>query len=338
MSRTFWHALNLCCAYDCFRLRRPPDLSLALTPLRPGDSLRAVSTQPKPPEATTSILVFDPSHKQPRRDAVATEEPLEIRLRSTGVKEGVIPVVSRRAQANGERTIAITMRTPGSDLELAAGFLYGEGVVRRRSDILSLARPEDIELEDTKRQNIVIVELSSGVIPDFQALERHFYTTSACGVCGKTSLESLKIQGAPRISAGPPVPPDVLYSLPEKLQAQQSVFARTGGLHASALFDGEGRLIAVREDVGRHNALDKLIGWALLEDRLPLSGHIVMVSGRSSFEILQKCLMAGVPIVCAVSAPSSLAVDVAREFGITLVGFLRGHHYNIYANPERIEA
>ena len=180
------------------------------------------------------------------------------------------------------------------------------------------------------------VELRADALPDLQALERHFYTTSACGVCGKASLESLRIRGCPVIPPGPEVEPAVLRRLPEKLQAGQGIFAATGGLHAAALFDAEGTLLVVREDVGRHNAVDKLVGWALMGGRLPLSRHIVMVSGRSSFEILQKCLMAGVPIVCAVSAPSSLAVALAREFGITLVGFLRGDRFNVYTGLDRV--
>ncbi|MDN5698225.1 MAG: formate dehydrogenase accessory sulfurtransferase FdhD, partial [Rubrobacter sp.] len=185
--------------------------------------------------------------------------------------------------------------------------------------------------------NIVNVEVAgdSGDY-DLPSLERHFYTTSACGVCGKASLEQLELKGCPVVAPGPEVSPQMIYSLPDKLREAQGLFDATGGLHAAALFDAEGELVALREDVGRHNATDKLVGWALMEGRLPLSGHIVMVSGRSSFEILQKNLQAGVPIVCAISAPSSLAVDVAREFGMTLVGFLRGERFNIYSGDERI--
>jgi FdhD protein len=284
--------------------------------------------------------VFESGSLHPQSDAVATEEPLEIRLRGATLARHrrAVPVFSRRAEAPGEKTVAITMRTPGADFELAAGFLYGEAVIRGRSDIQDIRHCEDPDLDPDKRDNIVYVELSSAVIPDLAALERHFYTTSACGVCGKASLEALRLRGFPTIPPGPVVDPAVIRGLPEKLREGQGVFAATGGLHAAGLFDVEGNLLAVREDVGRHNALDKLVGWALREGRLPLGGHIVMVSGRSSFEILQKSLMAGAPIVCAVSAPSSLAVALAREFGITLIGFLRGERFNVYAGAERVRA
>jgi FdhD protein len=182
----------------------------------------------------------------------------------------------------------------------------------------------------------VNVELRGGTEYDLRPLERHFYTSSACGVCGKASLEQLELRGCPVLGPGPEVSAEAIYSLPDKLREAQGLFDATGGLHAAALFDAEGNLVALREDVGRHNATDKLVGWALLEGRLPLSGHIVMVSGRSSFEILQKCLTAGVPFVCAISAPSSLAVDVAREFSMTLVGFLRERRFNVYAGQERV--
>ena len=179
---------------------------------------------------------------------------------------------------------------------------------------------------------------ADGDTRDLRPLERHFYTTSACGVCGKESLEQLELRGCPVIPPGPEIAAETIYSLPAKLRGAQGLFEATGGLHAAALFDAEGNLLALREDVGRHNATDKLVGWALLEGRLPLSDHIIMVSGRSSFEIMQKCLAAGVPIVCAISAPSSLAVDVARRFDMTLVGFLRGNRFNVYSGHERVQA
>jgi FdhD protein len=298
-----------------------------------------MAVRPRPESTTPADLwVVEATGANPRSDEVVTEEPLEIRLRAAALApaNGALPVFHRRAQAGADRTVAITMRTPGADLELACGFLHGEGIARSPGDIVDIRFCDDPELDEAKRHNIVVVRLKDGVMPDLHGLERHFYTTSACGVCGKASLDSLRIQGPPPIGAGPCLEPQVLYSLPEKLRAHQGLFASTGGLHAAALFDTQGRLVEVREDVGRHNALDKLVGWAYREGRLPLADHVIMVSGRTSFEILQKSLMAGAPIVCAVSAPSSLAVDLAKEFGITLVGFLRGNRFNVYANRQRI--
>jgi FdhD protein len=208
--------------------------------------------------------------------------------------------------------------------------------VRQRGDIRAIGYCEDRALDPARRQNTVNVELRPGLGADLESLERHFYTTSACGVCGKTSLEALRRRGHEAVPPGPIVAPAVLRSLPDKLRAAQAIFGATGGLHAAALFDSEGTLLASREDVGRHNAVDKLVGWALMQGLLPLHRHVVMVSGRSSFEIVQKCVAAGVPIVCAVSAPSSLAVALAREFGATLIGFLRGTRFNVYAGIERL--
>lgn len=287
-------------------------------------------------KSEAQVWVVQAGESRPRMDQLATEEPLEIRLRAGRAVERKGPVPVFRRQGAGQRTVAITMRTPGNDFELAAGFLYGEGIVRSGEEIQGISHSEDPKLEEDKRYNIVNVDLRGEVLPNLQSLERHFYTTSACGVCGKASLESLRLRGFPAIPPGPAVDAEVLRGLPEKLRAEQGIFAATGGLHAAALFNPEGNLLAVREDVGRHNALDKLVGWALRGRGLPLSRHIVMVSGRSSFEILQKSLMAGVPIVCAVSAPSSLAVALAREFGITLIGFLRGDRFNVYAGLDRV--
>ena len=228
------------------------------------------------------------------------------------------------------------MRTPGADFDLTAGFLYSEGVISHHQDIYRMSYCVDPDVDGDQRYNVVNVALREGLLPDLQPLERHFFTTSACGVCGKASIEALQIRGCPVIPTRMEVTADVIYSLPDKLRSAQGVFTATGGLHAAALFDAQGQLLKLREDVGRHNAVDKLLGSALLADELPVGDHIVMVSGRSSFEILQKCLIAGVPIVCAISAPSSLAVALAREFGITLVGFLRGHRFNVYSGFERI--
>jgi FdhD protein len=272
-------------------------------------------------KSKTRVRVVEDGRVRVRPDALATEEPMEIRLLAGQTKQ----------------TVAVTMRTPGADFELAAGFLYGEGLVDSADDIQKISYCVDSDLDTEQRYNIVNVELRGGREFDLRPLERHFYTTSACGVCGKASLEQLELRGCPVMPSGPEVSAEIINTLPEKLREAQGLFDATGGLHAAALFDNKGELLALREDVGRHNATDKLVGWALLEGRLPLTDHIVMVSGRSSFEILQKCLTAGVPVVCAISAPSSLAVDVAREFGMTLVGFLRGGRFNVYAGYERIQ-
>jgi FdhD protein len=268
----------------------------------------------------TRVRVVEDGRVRVRPDALATEEPMEIRLLAGQTKQ----------------TVAVTMRTPGADFELAAGFLYGEGIIDSPDDVLKISYCVDSSLDAEQQYNIVNVELRGGREFDLRPLERHFYTTSACGVCGKASLEQLELRGCHLMPAGPEVSVETISTLPEKLREEQGLFDATGGLHAAALFDKRGNLLALREDVGRHNATDKLVGWALLGGRLPLTDHMVMVSGRSSFEILQKCLTAGVPVVCAVSAPSSLAVDVAREFGMTLVGFLREGRFNVYAGYERI--
>ncbi|PHM06779.1 formate dehydrogenase accessory sulfurtransferase FdhD [Nostoc sp. 'Peltigera malacea cyanobiont' DB3992] len=275
---------------------------------------------PTKSKTKATVWVVENGKMRSRLDQLTTEEPLEIRL---------VPL---------QKTVAVTMRTPGADFELAAGFLYSEGVINRREDIRRISYCVDELVDGEQRHNIVNVELRDGLIPDLQPLERHFYTSSACGVCGKASLEALRLRGCPVIPSGPTVTPAIVYSLPDKLRAAQGIFAATGGLHAAAIFDTQGQLLNLWEDVGRHNALDKLIGTALLSDELPLNNCIVLVSGRSSFEILQKSTTAGVPIVCSVSAPSSLAVSVAKEFGITLIGFLRGERFNIYTGLQRINA
>ncbi len=254
-----------------------------------------------------------------RSDYLATEEPLELRL--------MLP----------EQTVAVTMRTPGADFDLAAGFLYAEGIIHHREDIQTISYCLDTNIEQEQRYNIVNVKLKKGLSPNLKSLERHFLTTSACGVCGKANIEALKVRGCPPITTEAKISAEVIYSSPNKLRNAQGIFTATGGLHAAGLFNFQGELIKLREDVGRHNALDKLIGSAFLARELPISERIVMVSGRSSFEILQKCIAAEVPIVCAVSAPSSLAVSLAREFGVTLIGFLRGEKFNIYSGKQRIE-
>ena len=257
-------------------------------------------------------------------DAVATEEPFEIRIG-----------YSRRDGSRAEENVSITMRTPGHDEELAVGFLFTEGIIHAHGDVQGVV-PRGQPAPDGLI-NMVRVELTPGVTVDFKRLERHFYTTSSCGVCGKASLDAVAQQGQFDIGAmHMRIGADILGGLPAALKLQQAVFEQTGGLHASGLFDAQGAIVAVREDVGRHNALDKLIGNALLQNRLPLAEHGILVSGRASFELLQKAKMAGCPIVAAVGAPSSLAVELAKEFGMTLVGFLKPGRFNIYSRADRI--
>ncbi|MEV0379971.1 formate dehydrogenase accessory sulfurtransferase FdhD [Nonomuraea sp. NPDC050643] len=277
-----------------------------------------MTTRPGP---TTRVRITEitGSTGRERRDDLATEEPLEIRL---------------TAADGSRRTAAITMRTPGHDFELAAGFLHGEGLARA-GDIAAIAYCTDEDLPPEARYNTVTVRLR-GPIPDLPVLDRHFLTSSACGVCGSASLEVLHDRCTPLLRGRLELTPETLYALPDALRAAQGVFGKTGGLHAAGLFAADGGLVAAREDVGRHNAVDKLVGWAALTGRLPLAEHVLMVSGRASYEIMQKALAAGIPVVCAVSAPSSLAVELAREFGMTLVGFLRGERCNVYAGIERI--
>ncbi|MFI5163568.1 MAG: formate dehydrogenase accessory sulfurtransferase FdhD [Sphingobacteriales bacterium] len=256
-------------------------------------------------------------------DALAIEEPLEIRLEYG-------PENNRQV-----KNVSVTMRTPGNDAELALGFLFTEGIIKTQHDIAS-AEQCFIACAENK-ENVIQVSLKEGVVPKLQNTERNFYTTSSCGVCGKGSIASIKTVSAfsNNITENQ-VSSDTLYYLPAILQKRQEVFADTGGLHASALFDSSGELIMVREDVGRHNALDKLIGAALTDGMLPLNEHILLLSGRASFELVQKAAMAGIYIMAAVGAPSSLAVQLAEEFKITLVGFLRGKRFNIYTQPQRI--
>lgn len=255
--------------------------------------------------------------RESRDDRVAIEEPLEIRL---------------GYEADGKRqtsSVSITMRTPGDDENLATGFLFSEGIIHSLAD-LAIVKPCDGD-------NTVRVELEDGVAVDLERLQRHFYTTSSCGVCGKASLEALYAQGAAPLDAGAFVlPREVLVRIPAQLRARQDTFEETGGLHAAAAFDANGELIVVCEDIGRHNAVDKVIGALLRGDRLPASELGLMVSGRASFELVQKALVAGMPLLAAVSAPSSLAVQLAREFNVGLVGFLRGDSFNVYAGKERI--
>jgi FdhD protein len=262
------------------------------------------------------VRAVDANGDSLRSDVLATEEPLEIRVQSGGT----------------ERTVGITMRTPGADFDLAAGFLYGEGVVSSRDEVISIRY---CQAPDVQQFNVVTVDLPS--LPDLGGLDRHFYTTSACGVCGKASLDQIADIGGPPIGPGPILDKETILSLPMRLRDSQRIFSKTGGLHAAALFDASGGLVGVKEDVGRHNAMDKLVGDALLNGGLPFTDRVVLVSGRASFELLQKARRAGASFFCAVSAPSSLAVDVAKRFGMTLVGFLRDESFNVYAGEERFE-
>jgi FdhD protein len=262
--------------------------------------------------------------QQSREDRLAIEEPLEIRLgyevRDTRV----------------ETSISITMRTPGNDAELATGFLFTEAIIHNLADV-AFVKPCGAPAPDSGNTNVIRVELESGVQVDLERLQRHFYTTSSCGVCGKASLDALRVAGAsPRPFDNTCFSRQMLAELPDKLRAAQKVFAETGGLHAAAAFTAAGDIVVLHEDVGRHNAVDKVVGSLLSQGRLPARDLGLLVSGRASFELMQKAVMAGIPLLAAVSAPSSLAVDLAREFNVTLVGFLRGDTFNIYAAEERI--
>jgi FdhD protein len=252
-----------------------------------------------------------------RQDLLAAEEPLEIRV--------------------GGKALAVTMRTPGHDVELAHGFLLTEGVIGAQADVTIARYCDGVDDEGRNTYNVLDLTLAEGIAPPEAGVERNFYTTSSCGVCGKASLDAVRLKT--RFSPADDdckVHPETLVTLPDLLREQQRVFESTGGLHAAGIFTVSGEPLVVREDVGRHNAVDKATGWALLDGRVPLGGTVLMVSGRASFELVQKAAMAGIPMLAAVSAPSSLAVELAAEQGITLVGFLRGTSMNVYTRAERI--
>jgi FdhD protein len=253
-----------------------------------------------------------------RPDVLAAEEPLELRVDGAA--------------------LTVTMRTPGDDVELAHGFLLTEGVIGHREDVAVARYCDGVDAEGRNTYNVLDVALAPGVPAPETGVQRNFYTTSSCGVCGKAALDAVKLRTRHSPAADAVVlAPELLTGLPDALRARQRVFDRTGGLHAAGLFRADGEPLVVREDVGRHNAVDKVLGWALLHERVPAAGTVLVVSGRASFELVQKAAMAGVPVLAAVSAPSSLAVELAAEQGVTLAGFIRGGSMNVYTHPHRIK-
>lgn len=265
--------------------------------------------------SVTGVKEWRDGELRPQDDYLVAEEPLEIRV--------------------GTAAISVTMRTPGHDLELATGFLFTEGLITGRAQIASVGNEADDRQNGANR---VRVDLAPGVVLDAEASRRNFYTGSSCGVCGKASIDAVRVRRIEPLRVGCAVNPEVLCGLPDQLRAAQQIFERTGALHAAGLFSVGGELLVLREDVGRHNAVDKVVGWALANDLVPLSNSLLMVSGRGGFEIVQKALVAGIPVLASVSAPSDLAVNLAREFGMTLIGFLRGRRFVIYSGAERLVA
>jgi FdhD protein len=262
----------------------------------------------------TQVSEWDDGHLRRKDDYLAAEEPLEIRI--------------------GDEPLSVTMRTPGHDLELATGFLFTEGLVQSGEQIISLQPIASSDGSDSG--NLVQATLAPEAAPDFARLRRHFFAASSCGICGKASIDAVRSRLLKPPTADFRFDPELLVSLPDVLRSSQDVFRRTGGLHAAALFDSAGALQVLREDIGRHNAVDKVVGWALMSGRVPLADSVLLVSGRGGFEIVQKAIVAGIPIVASVSAPSSLAVQLARELRLTLIGFLRGRRFVIYSGGERI--
>ena len=267
------------------------------------------------PLKVTPIVEWSAGSERRALDEVVAEEPLEIRVNGTPVR--------------------VTMRTPGSDVELAAGFLVTEGIISGSDDIAAAGHTRGTRRRDC---NVVDVRLRRGKSVDLERLRRHTFAASSCGICGKASIDAVRTRGIRPPNGDLRLDPEVLTCLPAALRSAQALFERTGGLHAAALFDAFGTLLVVREDVGRHNAVDKIVGQALLAGRLPLSEHILFVSGRGGFEIVQKAAVSGLPVVACVSAPSSLAVQLARETDLTLIGFLRGRRFNVYSGERRLDA
>jgi FdhD protein len=263
--------------------------------------------------SVTGVNEWREGELRPQDDFLVAEEPLEIRV--------------------GDMAVSVTMRTPGHDLELATGFLFTEGLITDRAQIASVQNESDTTQNGANR---VRVNLAPGVMLNPEASRRNFYNTSGCGICGKASIDAVRVRCINPLAAQRNVNPEVLCGLPDQLRAAQQVFIRTGALHAAGLFSPDGELLVLREDVGRHNAVDKVIGWALARDLIPLSNSLLMASGRGGFEIVQKALVAGLPVLASVSAPSDLAVNLAREFGMTLIGFLRERRFVIYSGAERL--
>ncbi|MFP5277790.1 MAG: formate dehydrogenase accessory sulfurtransferase FdhD [Acidobacteriota bacterium] len=278
-------------------------------PGHPAAPQRRKQTPPARSLALTQVMEWEDGNARQVQDYLAAEEPLEIRAAG--------------------RPLTVTMRTPGHDRDLAAGLLFTEGFIDRPEHLRGLSQ------SPVHRSNLIEAEFSAAVCEQPLA-ERATVAASGCGICGKTSIEALRRRGLRRPNSNFSIDPEILCSLPDRLRAGQQVFGRTGGLHAAALFDAAGTLLALREDIGRHNAVDKIVGWALLQNQLPLSNHVLLVSGRGGFEIAQKTIAAGIPVLASVSAPSSLAVQLAREFDLTLAGFLRGRRFVVYSGQGRI--
>ena len=270
----------------------------------------------------TQVSEWDDGELRRKDDYLAAEEPLEIRV--------------------GDEPLSVTMRTPGHDLELAAGFLFTEGLIQTRNQLTALEvastenGSQNLAQTAAKNGNVVQAQISPDAAPDMEKMRRNFFAASSCGICGKASIDAIRSRSLVAPNPNFRLDAEILVRMPEKLRSAQDVFERTGGLHAAALFDTRGELLVLREDIGRHNAVDKVIGWALLENHVPIADCVLLVSGRGGFEIVQKAIVAGLPVVASVSAPSSLAVQLARELRLTLIGFLRGRRFVIYSGEERI--
>jgi len=282
-----------------------------------------VTTQNRPGRtAQRDALRIDHGSASKRTETVATEEPLELRIAAGGAS----------------KRLGVTMRTPGNDFELAAGYVFTEGAVRSRDAVDEITYCLDDDVSEEQEYNVVSIRLRGSRLPEIPGLERHVVTSSACGVCGRESIDALLERCEALHGVQFAVPATLVTSLPQAMRESQRIFEATGGLHAAALFRTDGSLLVVREDVGRHNALDKAIGWALMQVLVPLHSAIAVVSGRASFELVQKCAAAGIAMLCSVSAPSSLAVDLAERTGVTLAGFVREGRCTVYTHPERIVA